>query len=503
MSSAQTLKQGLERRFEKLREAEIDTFDEAVKAFFLFADNKDPVKTIQTDLTSQHTAAIDDVERFLANPIVMLAPSTEAQSAAFGHAALRKLTVAGVSPRQVFDATFYRKGVVRDETPVAQQERRALKSFKDRFLTPFELYVIDQLDATEVSAETEELDDLLPILRRRSYDKDVQVAVRAAKADTLPLSLLFIDIDFFKNFNDENSHSVGDEVLRGVAEITKRISAGRGRAYRIGGEEMAVLLPNHSWEEAQYLAERIRTGVASSQFSSRSLSVSVSLGVAEIPSHASEAKDLYDAADQAMYAAKLGGRNCVRVSGTQPESVPVPEESVTAIIPSSPNAMFIAQLHQKELHKRDRATWRSNEACVDDCRKSARETFRRLKELLDSEADKMYDLGVSWLFLNDKAAPSFQVTYQSKQSLFMGWTTQHSNTIDGAHLVTSVETSTESSDDRRTLERYSPDINKDGMVVWSPENHPNEKLDASEMAIRFHKRFVNQLARYLGQDPID
>lgn len=77
----------------------------------------------------------------------------------------------------------------------------------------------------------------------------------------LPLSFIMIDLDHFKNFNDTYGHSVGDEVLKATAQVVATVVRGKGEAYRYGGEEISVILPNHALVEAAAVAERIRNEI--------------------------------------------------------------------------------------------------------------------------------------------------------------------------------------------------------------------------------------------------
>jgi diguanylate cyclase (GGDEF)-like protein len=173
---------------------------------------------------------------------------------------------------------------------------------------------IRQLQRSAVSAEREQ-DDLLPLLRRKSFDRAL-LAAAASATNSNPVSLLMIDVDRFKDFNDSHGHLVGDEVLIGCATVIKERSLHKGDAYRYGGEEMVVLLQNFTTAEAMALAETIRSGIESKTIAERHLSVTVSIGVATIPAHAGQAQGLLEAADQALYSAKKSGRNRVESAGT-------------------------------------------------------------------------------------------------------------------------------------------------------------------------------------------
>lgn len=171
-----------------------------------------------------------------------------------------------------------------------------------------------------------EVDDLLPFLRRNIFDSHLEDYAREADHSGLPLSLIIIDLDHFKTVNDNHGHQVGDEVLICVAKIIKRSTGTKGTCYRYGGEEMGILLPNFSVEEAAILSERIRREIEAAVVSSKNTKITASFGVAEIPSHARTGTDLFEKADKALYEAKDLGRNYVRISGEPRPAAPVPRK---------------------------------------------------------------------------------------------------------------------------------------------------------------------------------
>jgi len=164
----------------------------------------------------------------------------------------------------------------------------------------------------------DELDDRLALARRGAFDRDLLETVERSRREKEPLALVMMDIDHFKKINDSHGHPVGDEVLVEVANLVVGRAAHKGRAYRYGGEEVALLLPAYSAEEASGLAERIRKDLEARAFSSKNLRVTASFGVASIPDQASDAKALLESADSALYQAKQGGRNRVRMAGGDP-----------------------------------------------------------------------------------------------------------------------------------------------------------------------------------------
>jgi diguanylate cyclase (GGDEF)-like protein len=159
-------------------------------------------------------------------------------------------------------------------------------------------------------------DDLVKLKNRRGFAADVARMLTEASAAAEPLALVRIDVDDFKRVNDHHGgHAVGDEALVAIGAVLRACVRRKGEAYRVGGDEFVMLLPNHMTDEAAAVAERVRRTINGRPLTSRSLSLSVSVGVAIYPDHASDAMTLAHAADQASYEAKNRGRNLVRVFG--------------------------------------------------------------------------------------------------------------------------------------------------------------------------------------------
>lgn len=136
--------------------------------------------------------------------------------------------------------------------------------------------------------------------------------LRAGRGEA-PLSLVFLDLDHFKSYNDDYDHPEGDRLLAGFAQLIRRSAREDDVAGRYGGEEFALLLPGTGPEEARQVAERIRLALeADASYRRR---VTVSAGVAAYPNHAGSAQALLEQADRAVYAAKARGRNRVVVAG--------------------------------------------------------------------------------------------------------------------------------------------------------------------------------------------
>jgi len=162
-------------------------------------------------------------------------------------------------------------------------------------------------------------DKLTRIPNRRYFDSALQKFWNISKREGYPLTLIMIDIDFFKNYNDTYGHLAGDQCLKKIAHTIKNIIKRPGDFIaRFGGEEFAVLLYNTKEDGAIIVAEEIRTGVEKLGIKNKAAGnlLTISLGVATlIPKKEMHPKDLISAADQALYKAKNNGRNQV-VSST-------------------------------------------------------------------------------------------------------------------------------------------------------------------------------------------
>ncbi len=159
------------------------------------------------------------------------------------------------------------------------------------------------------------VDFLTGVPNRKAFDDTLTICTSEAISDRKDLSLLLIDIDHFKRFNDEHGHLIGDKVLKFVAQKIKEIVRGRDFLARFGGEEFAVILPQTPLSGAKVVAESIRSFFAESTLkavvTSKNLgTITVSIGVACYrPGEPS--KKFINRSDQALYFAKNSGRNRV------------------------------------------------------------------------------------------------------------------------------------------------------------------------------------------------
>ena len=158
-------------------------------------------------------------------------------------------------------------------------------------------------------------DFLTGICNRRRFDEVLDLEWRRAQRGQQFFSLLMIDADQFKSFNDQFGHQAGDDALKALTEcISEGVRRGSDLCARFGGEEFSVLLPNTSIDEALTVAENIRLSVESlraQQLGRADSTPTISVGVATIiPRIGLEPRDLVRAADKALYEAKAAGRNC-------------------------------------------------------------------------------------------------------------------------------------------------------------------------------------------------
>lgn len=186
-------------------------------------------------------------------------------------------------------------------------------SFNDyRAIAPQVALAVDRALLKEKAGEFEQLsvtDALTGLLNRRYIEARLAEEVIRSNRDNTPMSLLLLDVDHFKSYNDQFGHPAGDSALTTVGRIIKETLRGADVAARYGGEEFAILLPTTSGEEAMAIAERIRHNIERADFTHRD--VTVSIGAASCSSKLCVVGDLIDAADKALYRAKERGRNQV------------------------------------------------------------------------------------------------------------------------------------------------------------------------------------------------
>jgi two-component system, cell cycle response regulator len=160
-------------------------------------------------------------------------------------------------------------------------------------------------------------DALTGLPNRRSFQESMLRELARAARERTPMSLVMIDIDHFKSFNDRYGHATGDEVLRITAQTLRQQIRACDALARLGGEEFSVILPNTDLDGALVLTERIRAAIEAQLVPAHPepLRVTASFGIAGVlePSFEDLPEALFERADAALYRAKGDGRNCVRV----------------------------------------------------------------------------------------------------------------------------------------------------------------------------------------------
>jgi diguanylate cyclase (GGDEF)-like protein len=175
------------------------------------------------------------------------------------------------------------------------------------------------LENAELHKRTEELtiiDELTETFNYRYFVQKLQEEKRRALRYTVPLSLIMVDIDWFKKLNDSYGHEVGNIVLKDISGIIKRCVRDVDLFARYGGEEFAVILPQTGVSEAHRIGERIREQVEKAVIDAGSagkVRVTVSVGISSFPENGKSQEELVSAADQALYRAKGEGKNLVCV----------------------------------------------------------------------------------------------------------------------------------------------------------------------------------------------
>ena len=184
---------------------------------------------------------------------------------------------------------------------------RIKRVFKERQLRKDRSKMLKKLEELVIT------DELTQLYNSRHFYKQLDMEVYRSKRHNHPLSLLFLDVDHFKKYNDAYGHLQGDKVLISLSRIIKSCLRTMDSAYRYGGEEFTVILPETEGKEAVIVAARIRASMEAEKFtpgSGKIVNVTISIGVTEYcPDE--RISNFVQRADKAMYMAKQKGRNKV------------------------------------------------------------------------------------------------------------------------------------------------------------------------------------------------
>jgi len=206
------------------------------------------------------------------------------------------------------------------------QELRATHDELDRLSRELEARVEARThelqEANERLEELASIDSLTGASNRRHFMELAKAEISRAKRQGLPLSVIMLDIDFFKSINDRYGHEIGDKVLVALAATIHATLRGGDIFARMGGEEFIVMLPGQGLTEALPMAERLRLLIAQNEVPGCPARITVSAGLAGLENESDEIVDLLRRADRGLYRAKNQGRNQVCLGqGPSPDAL--------------------------------------------------------------------------------------------------------------------------------------------------------------------------------------
>ena len=239
-----------------------------------------------------------------------------------------------------------------DREAVSSGLRQLIESNEklQRELDEAETKLNQQARTIEDYAARVRIDTLTQVMNRGTFDEELARRMAEWHRRARPFCVLMLDVDQFKEINDQHGHQAGDEVLQLVAQVLRSTMREMDLVARFGGDEFALLLPDTTLAEATLAADRLRRRVEGLRvpIDDQSLSVTISLGVAEVvPADHEEA--VVRRADEALYAAKGTGRNraCYH-DGTQTASMPL--GGATGVFSDPTGAVFLSESLPRALH---------------------------------------------------------------------------------------------------------------------------------------------------------
>ena len=202
---------------------------------------------------------------------------------------------------------------------LTQYFEKDLILFSALFVTAFILgmYVDIEREHSKELKNLANIDELTGLYNHRYFQEFLQKSIDNADKENQEVSLLFMDIDYFKNFNDINGHQAGDLLLKEISQIMKSCIRGSDVVARYGGEEFAAILPNTTENNAVKIGERIRSSIQNTYFKGQEnqpdKNITISIGVSSYPKKAISKHQLINTADDALYRAKSFNRNRVEL----------------------------------------------------------------------------------------------------------------------------------------------------------------------------------------------
>ena len=227
------------------------------------------------------------------------------------------LGVASISTIIILLTDFISVGL--DKQTLSQYFEKDLVLLSALFVTAFILgmYVDIEREHSKELKNLANIDELTGLYNHRYFQEFLQKSIDNADKENQEVSLLFMDIDYFKNFNDINGHQAGDLLLKEISQIMKSCIRGSDVVARYGGEEFAAILPNTTENNAVKIGERIRSSIQNTYFKGQEnqldKNITISIGVSSYPKKAISKHQLINTADDALYRAKSFNRNRVEL----------------------------------------------------------------------------------------------------------------------------------------------------------------------------------------------
>ena len=204
------------------------------------------------------------------------------------------------------------KLVVKDVDNINAQSKKLEKQLEETTNT------IDEISSNLENARIESRTDALTnIGNRKAFDEKIYDYTDKTNSEYGNFCLIISDIDYFKKFNDTYGHQIGDQVLKVVAHVLKTTTENYGTAFRYGGEEFVILVPNAKLSEAAKLADQIRQVISKKSIKNKNTGqdfgkITMSFGIAEFSNNEIQ-ESIIQRADAALYLAKENGRNRVQL----------------------------------------------------------------------------------------------------------------------------------------------------------------------------------------------
>lgn len=197
---------------------------------------------------------------------------------------------------------------VLSRTPIKKEEELSLRQFSSQIAL-----AIDNARLFEKVQELSNYDDLTGLALRRFFKENLAQEIYRSKRFNLVFSLILLDIDHFKTINDTYGHLFGDQALKAVSTVIKESLRQTDMPCRYGGDEMVILLPRTSGEEAKHIAARLLKRVKEIELPTelsggKPVKLSISQGIAVFPTDSDQQSEIFKCADEALYHVKQGGR---------------------------------------------------------------------------------------------------------------------------------------------------------------------------------------------------